>query len=223
MSDMTEDIFADTTYGKLALQKMKITHPDFRIYSAGWMGRNNDSDVMEITGAVFRKSKVGNSEKLCIIVPFSQVTVYVTSKEISDYDANVNLDFAKLLKYPEEWDTAAYPTLESAMWEYMSCAKDTFLSEDKTSSPTAADEAVLSEALETLDELAEEAQANGNDWMTIILPMVEKVKAAMRAPAAVTAVHLPKAWGTWTEGDKLLTLYTREQVLELLQDYNKEK
>lgn len=32
-------------------------------------------------------------------------------------------DFAKLMMYPQEWDTAAYPTLESAMWEAISCAQ----------------------------------------------------------------------------------------------------
>lgn len=32
-------------------------------------------------------------------------------------------DFAKLMMYPEEWDTAAYPTLESAMWEAIGCAQ----------------------------------------------------------------------------------------------------
>lgn len=32
-------------------------------------------------------------------------------------------DFATLLMYPEEWDVAAYPTIESAMWEMISCAK----------------------------------------------------------------------------------------------------
>lgn len=32
-------------------------------------------------------------------------------------------DFAKLMMYPEEWDTMAYPTLESAMWETISCAQ----------------------------------------------------------------------------------------------------
>ena len=37
--------------------------------------------------------------------------------------AQQEYDFAKLMMYPEEWDTAAYPTLESAMWEAISCAQ----------------------------------------------------------------------------------------------------
>lgn len=34
-------------------------------------------------------------------------------------------DFAKLLHYPECWDTAAYPTLQSAIWEALSAARCT--------------------------------------------------------------------------------------------------
>ncbi len=42
-------------------------------------------------------------------------------------------------------------------------------------------------------------------------------KALGDRTAAMGAGDLPKEWGTWTEGDKLLTLYTQEQVLELME------
>lgn len=36
--------------------------------------------------------------------------------------AEPQFDFARAIHYPEHWDMAAYPTLESAIWEALSCA-----------------------------------------------------------------------------------------------------
>lgn len=74
-----EDIFAEQSYGKVALAKMKPQNPDFSLYFAGWLGDYNTTDTMEVRGAVFREAKSGpNKGKLVIKVPSSDMTAYVT-------------------------------------------------------------------------------------------------------------------------------------------------
>lgn len=85
--DMTEDIFADQSYGKVALQKIAPTDPKFRLYKAGWLGAGNVREVMRVTGAVFREAMRGpNKGKLSIMVPGTQRSVMVTHAEMTAVD-----------------------------------------------------------------------------------------------------------------------------------------
>lgn len=81
--DVDEDVFAQESYGKVALQKIKPTDPNFRLYRAGWLGDIKTTDTMEVTGAVFRAALRGPRKgKLCIEVPGTQRTAYVTVAEM---------------------------------------------------------------------------------------------------------------------------------------------
>lgn len=83
-----EDLFADTTFGKLALRKLAPTSPNFRLYSAGWLGDGNQRDVMDVTGAEFREAKQGpRNGELCIVVPGTTRTAYVTADEMAAFNA----------------------------------------------------------------------------------------------------------------------------------------
>ena len=78
-----EDLFKNTTFGQLALAKIKPASRNFRLYSAGWLGDGNQRDVMEVTGAKFREAKRGPRKgELCIQVPGTVRTAYVTSEEM---------------------------------------------------------------------------------------------------------------------------------------------
>lgn len=82
-----EDLFKDTTFGQLALAKIKPTSPNFRLYSAGWLGNGNQRDVMDVTGADFREAKRGPRKgELCIPVPGTARTAYITAGEIQALD-----------------------------------------------------------------------------------------------------------------------------------------
>lgn len=82
--DMGEDIFAEQSYGKVALQKLAPVPENFRLYSAGWLGEKpKDWTVMEVTAAEFRVAKSGpNKGKLSIMVPGTKRTVHVTASEM---------------------------------------------------------------------------------------------------------------------------------------------
>jgi hypothetical protein len=83
--DMEHDIFGDTDYGKLALKRIADPHPDFRLYSAGWLGKGNDRHVMRVTGAVFRRALRGpNIGKLSKLVKGTERTAYLTAAELAD-------------------------------------------------------------------------------------------------------------------------------------------
>ena len=78
-----EDLFKETTFGQLALAKIKPASPNFRLYSAGWLGDGNQRDVMDVTGAEFREAKRGPRKgDLCIQVPGTVRTAYVTAEEM---------------------------------------------------------------------------------------------------------------------------------------------
>jgi len=82
--DMDQDVFAEQSYGKVALQKMAPVPENFRLYCAGWLGKEpKDFTVMEVTGAQFRVAKTGvNKGKLSIMVAGTKRTVYVTATEM---------------------------------------------------------------------------------------------------------------------------------------------
>lgn len=79
-----DDVFADTTYGKLALEKLAPVGPNFRLYCAGWLGDGTQRDVMDVTGAEFREAKRGPRKgQLCILIPGTKRTAYVTASEMT--------------------------------------------------------------------------------------------------------------------------------------------
>ena len=81
---MEHDVFAEQSYGKVALQKLAPVTENFRLYTAGWLGKKpEESTVMEVTGAQFRVAKSGpNKGKLSIMVPGTVRKVYVTDAEM---------------------------------------------------------------------------------------------------------------------------------------------
>lgn len=84
---MTDDLFAEYTFGKLALQKIASADPGFRLYLAGWTGPVNQREVMEVKGAVFREPLRGpNKGKLSIMVPNTSRTVKVTATEMAAFE-----------------------------------------------------------------------------------------------------------------------------------------
>lgn len=88
--DVSEDVFAKTSYGKAALNKLAPTPDNFRIYEAGWLGRHlREFKVMKVTGAEFRLAKTGlNAGKMSIMVKGSKRTVYLTKDEIGKFEFN---------------------------------------------------------------------------------------------------------------------------------------
>lgn len=83
-SDMTNDIFADTTYGMIALEKLGMVPDNFRLFEAEWLGGGYERKVMRVTGAEFRIAKSGpNKGKLAVIIPKTKQTAYVTAEEMS--------------------------------------------------------------------------------------------------------------------------------------------
>ena len=79
MSD-DEDLFASTSFGKAALKKLGAVPENFRLYSAGWLGKKpEDRKEMRVKGRVFRASKDG---KLDIPVPRTIRSVIVTRDEM---------------------------------------------------------------------------------------------------------------------------------------------
>jgi hypothetical protein len=82
-SDMTTDIFANTTYGLIALEKLGVVPDNFRLYEAGWLGDGGERKVMRVTGAEFRKAKSGpNKGKLSVMIPKTKQSAYVTAEEM---------------------------------------------------------------------------------------------------------------------------------------------
>lgn len=80
------DIFAEYAYGKAALAKIQPTHPDFRLYCAGFMDDKND--CMQLKGAVFRRLTRGPRKgELAGKVRGTEVTVYVTAVEIKAFES----------------------------------------------------------------------------------------------------------------------------------------
>ena len=88
-ADMTKDIFAETPFGKLALEKLAPVSGNFRLFEAGWLGkRPQDWRVMCIKGAEFREAKAGpNKGMLSIPVKGTERSVYLTREEIAAADA----------------------------------------------------------------------------------------------------------------------------------------
>lgn len=85
--DMRTDLFAEYTFGKIALKKIASTEPNFRLFLAGWIGKCNQREVMEVRGAIFREAQRGqNKGQLSIMVPKTSRTVYITADEMQVFD-----------------------------------------------------------------------------------------------------------------------------------------
>jgi len=86
-NDMAVDVFAEQSFGKVALKKLGKVSENFRLYRAGWLGKHPTRDIMEVTGAEFRAAKSGpNAGKLSIKVNGSDKTVHVTKEEMQAED-----------------------------------------------------------------------------------------------------------------------------------------
>lgn len=82
MTDMTNDVFAETSYGKIALKKMRDLPENFRLFYAGWL--HDTSDVMQVKGAEFRIAKSGeNKGTLSILIKGTERVAYVTKEEMN--------------------------------------------------------------------------------------------------------------------------------------------
>lgn len=91
MSNMEVDIFAENSFGKAALKKMR-RHGDlpenFRLYEAGYVEDDpKDFNVMKVRGAVFRRAKTGpNKGNLSIKVPGTERSACVTPEECKEFE-----------------------------------------------------------------------------------------------------------------------------------------
>lgn len=81
--------FAKELFGRVALKKVGEVDPNFRFYECGWMEAGHPStwDTMELRGAVFREATRGPRKgKLCIPIPGTKRTVYVTRAEMDQLE-----------------------------------------------------------------------------------------------------------------------------------------
>ena len=96
MNDMEIDLFAETTYGKIALRKIKeqaVISNDFRLYMAEWLNDKKGAyGCMRLFGAEFERPTRGkNKGKLTKIIQHSKQVVYVTAKEMKDFEEKLCL------------------------------------------------------------------------------------------------------------------------------------
>lgn len=92
-----KDYFADTTAGKIALERMRAltvtgTLPKhFRLYEMGWLengGSVESWDTMEVKGCEFRKAKAGPRRGFYVIpVMGTRRVVHVTKDQMRDYES----------------------------------------------------------------------------------------------------------------------------------------
>jgi hypothetical protein len=88
--DMRDDLFAEFTFGKVALQKIAPASSGFRLYLAGFVGDKTAPEVMKVSGAIFREPLRGpNKGMLSIRVPKTSRTAYVTAAEIAAFETSV--------------------------------------------------------------------------------------------------------------------------------------
>lgn len=84
---MDEDIFAQQSYGKVALRKFGKVDENFRLYCCGLVGDYETTDTMKVEGAVFRVAKTGPRKgQLVIEVPGTKRTAYVTTAEMREQE-----------------------------------------------------------------------------------------------------------------------------------------
>ena len=88
--DMTEDIFATTTSGQLALKKMfkdREMPENFRLYCGNSLGEPGNTAGIHFIGAEFRVAKSGpNKGLLSIKIPDTDVETVVTKEEVQRFE-----------------------------------------------------------------------------------------------------------------------------------------
>lgn len=93
LGDMEGHVFEGTSYGKVALRKLRAAGyelgDDFRLYVAGWQGNKpEDWTHMKVTGATFRRAEKGPRKgRLCFKVPGTDVSALVSRKEMQAQEA----------------------------------------------------------------------------------------------------------------------------------------
>ena len=86
-----EDIFADTAFGKAALNKLKPIQEGFMLFECGWVGNTpaevKDTGLMKCKGAVFREAKTGkNKGKRSVLVKGTERSTFITREEILSFN-----------------------------------------------------------------------------------------------------------------------------------------
>jgi hypothetical protein len=86
---MRVDLFAEFTFGKIALQKIAPVSSDFRLNLFGFVGDKSSPEMIKVSGAIFREPLRGpNKGMLSIRVPNTSRTVYVTAAEIAAFETS---------------------------------------------------------------------------------------------------------------------------------------
>lgn len=84
--DMTTDVFAQQTYGQIALQKMQPLPENFRLFKAGWLGDGTAREVMKVTGGEYRVAKSGkNKGLLSVLFKGTEKYCFVTWDEMANF------------------------------------------------------------------------------------------------------------------------------------------
>ena len=99
---MEIDIYAEYSFGKIALKKFKSEDSNFRLFCAGIVEKGLRKGSMSVSGAVFRRAKSGAKKGLlCKIIPGTTRTVHVTIEEIREYEARMKIpDTGKTEEFP---------------------------------------------------------------------------------------------------------------------------
>lgn len=85
MTMLNDDLFAETSFGKVALRKLAPVSENFRLYAAGWLGsKPEEFSIMKVTGAEFRIARSGkNAGKFSILVKGTIRNAFVTAEEMN--------------------------------------------------------------------------------------------------------------------------------------------
>jgi|GEM_PF-2540127 len=121
--------------------------------------------------------------------------------EAGNAQAAQKYDFANLMMYPQEWDTAAYPTLESAMWEAISCAQIASAADHERDVERQVDaQAALSDDLvRMLASASGEVEGDEAEWSftdTALIAFARNI-AASQQPAAAPAAPFQRRVLPW--------------------------
>lgn len=83
MSHLDDRLFEDMPFGVLALKAFGKVDPDFRLYSAGWLGMHPNYHGREVKGAEFRRAKAGARKgHLAFKIAGTERTTYVSAEAI---------------------------------------------------------------------------------------------------------------------------------------------
>lgn len=90
MSEFCFDMMKTYPPSIAAAKKMKAMPENFAFYKFAWMGDYLETDIMEVTGCVFREAKSGKHKgQRSVIVKGTRRTVYITSAEMKRADKKI--------------------------------------------------------------------------------------------------------------------------------------